>query len=41
MTTKNDVLAWVVIGGIVAGGGALLLGFVYGVVTVAKWAWGN
>jgi len=38
---KTDVGGWLVIGALGAGCIGAVLGIVYGVVTVAKWAWGG
>ena len=38
---KGDVIGVMVIGGLGAAGIGGLLAVVYGVVTIAKWAWGG
>lgn len=38
---KTDVGGWLVIGALGAGCIGAVLGIVYGIVTVAKWAWGG
>lgn len=41
MVDKGDLTFGLFITGIAAGSFGLLLGTVYGIIIVAKWAWGN
>jgi len=38
---KGDVVGVLVVAGIGAAGIGALLGIVFGIVTIAKWAWGS
>lgn len=41
LVSKNDVEMVLILTGIGGASGALFLGAIYGIVTVARFAWGN